>query len=247
MDMKLVKGRKVYENLIEATHDNQLDVKRDWRLGQPGDWVISDCGKVLEVLKIAPGFVCTITGQYMVRARKGMYIDKTHEPKSDPKQIHTTIKRKEFARQYTIFFDVYKAFSRVYTTNTDSWKKRARRVFNQPDVQSEIEKRMKGMLSELNIDDKYFLTNLKRMVEEGNKPSQLEALRALKSYREDVLKTNEDRDSLLRGLGDRIEDAEFVLHEEDDGKEDEFPDSPPAKELDTPDNTGKGSEDILQT
>ena len=244
MDMKLVKGRKVYENLIEATHDNQLDVKRDWRLGQPGDWVISDCGKVLEVLKTAPGFVCTATGQYMVRARKGMYIDKTHEPKSDPNQMYSTIKHKEFARQFTMFFDINKAFAAVYNTNTKSWKARARVVFNQPHVQPEIEKRMKGMLSELSIDDKYFLTNLKRMVAEGSKPSQLEALRDLKSYIEDVLRTNEEneeRDNLLRELGDRIEDAEFVLHEEDDGKEDEFPDSPPAKELDTSDNTGKGS------
>ena len=243
--MNETKEHVIYDNLIEATRENQLDIKKDWRVGQPGDWVISDCGKVLEVLKVSPGFVCTATGQYMTRAKKGMYIDKTNEPESDPKQTYLTIKQLEFVRQYTIFFDVNKAFAAVYTTDTNCWRERARRVFNQPKVQSEIEKRMRGMLSDLRIDDKYFLTNLKRMVEEGSKPSQLDALRDLKGYIEDVLREHEDRANMLQGLQGQIEDAKFVVQGGDDDNNKD-PNTASTEKPDTSDNAGKGSEDSLQ-
>ena len=243
--MKETKEHVIYDNLIEATRENQLDVKKDWRLGQPGDWVISDCGKVLEVLKVAPGFVCTATGQYMIKAKKGMYIDKTSEPEADPKKTYLTIKQQEFIRQYTIHFDVNKAFAAVYTTGARCWKERARRVFNKPKVQSAIEKRMRGMLFEVGIDEKYFLTHMKRIVEEGKKSSQLDALKELRGYIEEVLNKNEEQEGLLMGLEGQIEDAKFVIAGEGNGKEDTRPDADSAEESDTEDNAGKGSENSV--
>ena len=246
IDMKIVKGHKIYDNLTEAAHHKQLEVKRNWREAKTGDWVVSDDGKVIQITNAEQGFFYTITGSYIGRSLKGMYIDKSKQPKTDPKNIRPPLKRKEFARQYTLFFDIYKAYSLVYGTDANkNWKARARIVFNKPDVQALIEQRIKGMFVELGIDDKYFLTNLKRIVEEGKKSSQLDALMKLKAYVEEILHSNEEKETLMRGLEGRIQDAEYVVAGENNGKADTQSDDDSAEESDTENNAGEGDEDNI--
>ena len=244
--MKIVKGHKIYDNPVEAAHYKQFDVKKDWREAKTGDWVISDDGKVIQITKAQQGFFYTATGGFIKRSKKGMYIDKSKQPPTDPANIKTPIKQKEFARQYTIFFDINKAYSLVYGTDANkNWKARARIVFNKPDVQALIEQRIKGMFVELGIDDKYFLTNLKRIVEEGKKSSQLDALRDLRGYVENVLNSNQEKETLMRGLEGRIQDAEYVVAGEDNGEEDTQPDAEATEKPDTEDNAGEGNEDNI--
>ena len=235
--MKVKKGHTIYSNLTEATQHNRLDVKRDWRKAKAGDWVISDCGMVLELLKVSRSFVDTAAGQYMLRSRKGMHIDKTNEPKSNPKKMYLNIRQKEFVRQYTIFFDINKAYALVYSTKNKNWRRGAKNVFTQPKVQTAIENRITGMLKDLNIDDKFFITNLKRMIGEGNKPNQLEALKELRGYIENILGAKQDRDNLLKELDGKIEDASFVVHGEDNGKNNRLPDAASVEEPTEEDNT----------
>ena len=171
-----------------------LEYKEDWREGKVGDWVLTDDGKVLQVLrryKTKTGeCLGTCTGTYVVSSdavmdsvRKGDIYSISGRNWYD-----RLVNRKEptaceirFAQRIALGENQVDAYLAVYPTkNEDAAKKKAAILVKQERIQKLVRQDLKDSFSKLNIDLDYLIESAKDVVDGGkNDSDRLKALNML--------------------------------------------------------------------
>ena len=171
----------------EEVHDN-------WRTGNEGDWVWSDDGRIVQLLKVsknvnhpgdrknykyANGWVRTVVGSFLNRHTVKMDTDFSQHPnrytfsktiKDTSKRVKertkVTNKEKQFATNIVVGMGAVKAYKKAYNEMSDSKAgKKAAVLLKQERVMKEIEKSVLDVAKTLGIDHEYILGKLKHLAD----------------------------------------------------------------------------------
>ena len=171
----------------EEVHDN-------WRTGNEGDWVWSDDGRIVQLLKVsknvnhpgdrknykyANGWVRTVVGSFLNRHTVKMDTDFSQHPnrytfsktiKDTSKRVKertkVTNKEKQFATNIVVGMGAVKAYKKAYNEMSDNKAgKKAAVLLKQERVMKEIEKSVLDVAKTLGIDHEYILGKLKHLAD----------------------------------------------------------------------------------
>jgi len=192
MDYRKIKGVKhcVYDHISEFydEHPNETPLK-DWRDAKEGDWVWSDDGRIVQILKASPikhpndrrnykyckSYIRTVVGSFLCLPKTYMDTDFSEHKnrytfsksiKDTKKQIYkrksTTKKEKIFATNIAVGLGAVKSYMDAFS-ETDSYKaqKKAAILLNQERVMKEVEKSVIDVAKTMGIDHEYVLEKLK--------------------------------------------------------------------------------------
>ena len=185
----------VYDDIDEfREHHPNMAVHPDWRKANEGDWVYSDDGRIVQLLKVAKeinhpndrknykfakGWVRTIVGSFINRPNTHMDTDfsqhsnrytfsKTIKNSSDrvKKRTKITNKEKHFATNVVVGMGAVEAYKNAYKEVSDQKaRKKATILLKQERVMSEIEKSVLDVAKGLGIDHEYILNKLKNLAD----------------------------------------------------------------------------------
>jgi len=194
---KVIKGVRhyIYDTREEFKEKYPVTpLVKDWRKGQEGDWVLSDDGRIVQLLKVSKnlhhpkdsknyssnnGYVRTIVGTFISSAKTYMDTDFAKHPnrytfsqkiKNTNKRVKQrtkcTNKEKIFATSVAVGKDAVSAYMKAFTEkNRNTARKKAVILLKQERVMSEIEKTSKEVAKELGIDHAYILGSLKQLAD----------------------------------------------------------------------------------
>lgn len=184
----------VYEHISEFYKDHpDVTPNSDWRDGKEGDWVWSDDGNIVQLLKVnsishpndsknykyAKGYVRTIVGTFLMDSKTFMDTDFDRHPnrytfsrtitnpnKRIKERKRVTNKEKIFATNVAVGMGAVKAYMDAYNEDsTNKAKKKAAVLLKQERVMKEVEKGVQDIAKSLGIDHEYILNNLKILAE----------------------------------------------------------------------------------
>ena len=185
----------VYDNIQEFNISNpDVEVSANWRTANEGDWVHSDDGRIVQLLRVkneikhpndrknykfAKGYVRTVVGTFLKRKTTTMDTDfsehanrytfsKTIKNPADRvyKREKTTNKEKIFATNVAVGMGPVKAYMDAFNEDKeDTAKKKAAILLKQRRVIREVEKSVMDVAKELGIDHTYVLQSLKLLAE----------------------------------------------------------------------------------
>jgi hypothetical protein len=210
MESQKIKNTRHYVyDTIEEFHDTHKGKSPlgDWRKGKEGDWVWSDDGRIIQLLKVshkishpndrknyknANGWVRTVVGTFLNTPKTKMDTDFFEHPnrytfskkiKNTNSRIRTretcTNKEKVFATTVATGKDVVSSYMEAFTeANRNSARKKAVILLKQRRIMSEIERTSKEIAKELGIDHEYILGSLKQLADTSE--DQNIALQSLK-------------------------------------------------------------------
>ncbi len=197
MEQREIKGVTycVYEDIDEfrETYPNTV-VRPDWRDSDEGDWVFSDDGRIVQLLKVskkvshpndrknykfAKGWVRTIVGSFLNRPNVKMDTDFSSHPnrytfsktiidtnKRVKERTKVTKKEKEFATNVVVGLGAIEAYKNAYKEVSDKKaRKKATVLLKQERVMKEIEKSVLDVAKEKGIDHEYILSKLKHLAD----------------------------------------------------------------------------------
>jgi|TARA_Y100000310_G_scaffold317788_1_gene371059 hypothetical protein len=197
LEQREIKGitHCVYEDIDEfrETYPNTV-VRPDWRDSDEGDWVYSDDGRIVQLLKVskkishpndrkvykfAKGWVRTIVGSFLNRPNIKMDTDfsshsnrytfsKTLKDTNKRVKERTKItkKEKEFATNVVVGLGAVEAYKNAYKEMSDQKaRKKATVLLKQERVMKEIEKSVLDVAKEKGIDHEYVLSKLKHLAD----------------------------------------------------------------------------------
>jgi hypothetical protein len=192
MNYQKIKGVKhyVYDDISEFYHDhpNETPVK-DWRESKEGDWVWSDDGRIVQILKASPikhpndrrnykyckNYIRTVVGSFLCLPKTYMDTDFSQHKnrytfsksiKDTKKQIYkrksTTKKEKIFATNVAVGLGAVKSYMDAFSeTNSYKAQKKAAILLRQERVMKEVEKSVVDVAKTMGIDHEYVLEKLK--------------------------------------------------------------------------------------
>ena len=208
MDFKKIKNKHhyIYDNLKEFNALNQGEkVKGTWREGDEGDWVLTDDGFILEILKKSKishpsyktlrTYVRTICGSYIVEqnshkilGEKGI-ADNIYAFSGNydsNKDYHTNRKLKSreflFARYVAEGEDVVKSFKKAYPhAKSDSYiKERVSTLINKEEIQTMYKEEKQKLLKDNDVAPDWIVQQYKQIAELSDRDSdRLRSLEAL--------------------------------------------------------------------
>jgi len=184
----------VYEHISEFYEENpNVTPHEDWRDGKEGDWVWSDDGNIVQLLKVnsishpkdsknykyAKGYVRTIVGTFLTDSKTFMDTDFTRHPnrytfsrtitnpnKRMKERKRVTNKEKIFATNVAVGMGAVKAYMDAYNEDSkNKAKTKAAVLLKQERVMKEVEKGVQDIAKSLGIDHEYILNNLKILAE----------------------------------------------------------------------------------
>ena len=185
----------VYDDIQEFNqHNPNENVNKDWRTANEGDWVYSDDGRIVQLLKVkndikhpndrknykfAKGYVRTVVGTFLKRDKTEMDTDfsqhgnrytfsKTIKNPSERvyKREKTTNKEKIFATNVAVGMGPVKAYMDAFKEDKeDTAKRKAAILLKQRRVIREVEKSVMDVAKDLGIDHTYVLQSLKLLAE----------------------------------------------------------------------------------
>ena len=185
----------VYDDIDEfKEHHPNTIVKPDWRDADEGDWVISDDGGVVQLLKVAKhvnhpndrknykfakGWVRTVVGSFLNRSSTKMDTDFSSHPNRYTfsktiknvnnrvkKRKKVTNKEKEFATNIVVGMGAIDAYKTAYKELSDNKaRKKATILLKQDRVMKEIEKSVLDVAKGLGVDHEYVLSKLKHLAD----------------------------------------------------------------------------------
>ena len=197
MEKKSIKGKVhyVYDDIDEfrSNHPNRV-VKPDWRDSDEGDWVFSDDGRIVQLLKVsksvkhpndrknytyAKGWVRTIVGSFINRYTTKMDTDFSSHPnrytfsktinntgRRVKERKNVTRKEREFATNIVVGMGAVDAYKKAYSEMSNSGaRKKATILLKQERVMKEIEKSVLDIAKSLGIDHQYVLSKLKNLAD----------------------------------------------------------------------------------
>lgn len=210
MESKKIKHIRhyVYDTKEEFLKDHPKGILHsEWRDAKQGDWVKSDDGRIVQLLKVSSnlshpkdsknykqskGYVRTIVGTF-INSKKTM-MDTDFEKHPNRYTFSTKIKNtssrvkerskctnreKIFATSVAVGKDAVSAYMKAFTEkNRNTARKKAVILLKQERVMSEIEKTSKEIAKELGIDHAYILGSLKQLADTSE--DQNIALQSLK-------------------------------------------------------------------
>ena len=173
---------------------NSPEVKGNWREGKEGDWVFSDDGRIVQLLKVAHsvkhhgdrknykfarGWVRTIVGTFLNRDNTFMDTDfSSHANRytfsktiKNPasrvrKRTKPTNKEKEFATNVVVGMGAVKAYMTAFQEeNRNNAKKKAAVLLKQERIMKEIDRTALEVAKQLGIDHEYILQKLKDLAD----------------------------------------------------------------------------------
>ena len=197
MEYRVIKKVRhyVYDDIEEFNqHNPNESVHKDWRTSNEGDWVYSDDGRIVQLLKVkneikhpndrknykfAKGYVRTVVGTFLNRNTTKMDTDfsqhgnrytfsKTIKNPSERvyKREKTTNKEKIFATNVAVGMGPVKAYMDAFKEDKeDTAKKKAAILLKQRRVIREVEKSVMDVAKDLGIDHTYVLQSLKLLAE----------------------------------------------------------------------------------
>ena len=193
-----IKGIKhfVYDSVEEFHADNpeKLGVQQNWRTSKEGDWVMSDDGRVVQLLKVstsvnhpsdrknykfAKGWVRTVVGSFLNRDNVQMDTDfdshpnrytfsKTIKNTSNRVKERTKVtnKEKEFATNVVVGMGAVDAYKNAYNEmSNQKARKKATILLKQDRIMKEIEKSALDVAKDLGIDHEYILNKLRHLAD----------------------------------------------------------------------------------
>ena len=193
---KVIKGVRhyIYDTREEFREKYPVTpLVKDWRKGREGDWVLSDDGRIIQLLKVSKnlhhpkdsknyssnnGYVRTIVGTFISSAKTHMDTDFAKHPIDTHFHKKLRIQTKElnnarsvqikkiFATSVAVGKDAVSAYMKAFTEkNRNTARKKAVILLKQERVMSEIEKTSKEVAKELGIDHAYILGSLKQLAD----------------------------------------------------------------------------------
>lgn len=197
METQTIKGvphyvYDTYEEFKKSCPSEELH--DDWRTGNQGDWVRSDDGRIVQLLKVsknvnhpgdrknykyANGWVRTIVGSFLNRHTVKMDTDFSQHPnrytfsktiKDTSKRVKertkVTNKEKQFATNVVVGMGAVKAYQKAYNEmSKNKAGKKAAVLLKQERVMKEIEKSVLDVAKGLGIDHEYILEKLKHLAD----------------------------------------------------------------------------------
>ncbi len=197
MEERKIKGisHYVYEDIDEfREHHPNIVVRPDWRDSDEDDWVYSDDGRIVQLLKVskkvshpndrknytfAKGWVRTIVGSFLNRPNIKMDTDFSSHPnrytfsktiKDVSKRVRErkkiTKKEREFATNVVVGLGAVEAYKNAYREVSDQKaRKKATILLKQERVMKEIEKSVLDVAKEMGVDHEYVLSKLKHLAD----------------------------------------------------------------------------------
>ena len=195
MESRSIKGKKhyIYDSVEEFHSENpgKLGVKQNWRTANEGDWVMSDDGRVIQLLKVsginhpndrknykwAKGYVRTVVGTFLNKSKTFMDTDFSQHQnrytfsktiKNTGSRVNertkVTNKEREFATNVVVGMGAIDAYKKAYSEMSDNKaRKKATILLKQERVMKEIEKSVLDVAKGLGIDHEYILSKLKHL------------------------------------------------------------------------------------
>ena len=195
MEYRKIKGKRhyVYDSVEEFHSENpdKLGVESNWRVANEGDWVLSDDGRVIQLLKVsninhpndrknykwAKGYVRTVVGSFLNKEKTFMDTDFSQHKnrytfsktiKNPSKRVN---QRKNNTKNENIFsvnvvsgMGPVKSYMDAFSElDSDKARKKALVLLKQERIMSEIEKGVLDVAKSLGIDHEYILSRLKRL------------------------------------------------------------------------------------
>ena len=197
MEKQKIKGvpHYVYDTYEEFKKNcPSEEIHDDWRTGNEGDWVWSDDGRIVQLLKVsknvnhpgdrknykyANGWVRTVVGSFLNRHTVKMDTDFSQHPnrytfsktikdtnKRVKERTKVTNKEKMFATNIVVGMGAVKAYQKAYSEmSKDKAGKKAAVLLKQERVMKEIEKSVLDVAKTLGIDHEYILGKLKHLAD----------------------------------------------------------------------------------
>ena len=197
MEYRKIRHKKhyIYDHISEFynAHPKQTPLK-NWREGKQGDWVWSDDGKIVQLLKVvdkikhpndrknykyASGYVRTVVGTFL--KTKGVKMDtdfKKHpnrytfsgkNPKSVKDREGVTNKEKIFATNVAIGMGPVKAYMDAFNSDDELQSRRkATLLLKQERVMQEVEKSVLDVCKGMGLDHEYVLKKLKCLADNSS-------------------------------------------------------------------------------
>jgi len=197
LEERKIKGisHYVYEDIDEfREHHPNIVVRPDWRDSDENDWVYSDDGRIVQLLKVskkvshpndrknytfAKGWVRTIVGSFLNRPNIKMDTDFSSHPnrytfsktiKDVNKRVRerkkVTKKEKEFATNVVVGLGAVEAYKNAYKEVSDQKaRKKATILLKQERVMKEIEKSVLDVAKGMGVDHEYVLSKLKHLAD----------------------------------------------------------------------------------
>ena len=192
MEYQKIKGVKhcVYDHISEFynDHPNETPLK-DWREAKEGDWVWSDDGRIVQILKSSPirhphdrrnykyckNYIRTVVGSFLCLPKTYMDTDFSEHKnrytfsksiKDTRKQVYKrkvpTKKEKIFATNIAVGLGAVKSYMDAFS-ETSSYKaqKKAAILLSQERVMKEVEKSVVDVAKTMGIDHEYVLEKFK--------------------------------------------------------------------------------------
>ena len=185
----------MYDNISEFNNDHPKKAPlKDWHESSEGDWVWSDDGRIVQLLKVsnavkhpgdrknykyAKGWVRTVVGSFLNRPNIKMDTDFDQHPNRYTfskkikntanrvyKREHVTNKEKDFATNVVVGMGAVEAYKNAYKELSSSKaRKRATILLKQERVMKEIEKSVLDVAKEMGVDHQYVLSKLKSLAD----------------------------------------------------------------------------------
>ena len=198
MDYREIKGVKhyVYNTVEEFQKHNKGVETKHWKENpQEGDWVISDDGGIVQILKrngishpndrknwkLNRGYVRTVVGTFLLNDKSKMDTNFDLHPNrytfsKNVKQANENFKKREnvtkkeklFTTEVIVGKDAISAVKNVYKEDDhNKAKKKAVLLLKQERIMNEIEKGVVDIAKGLGIDHEYVLRRLKMLADTG--------------------------------------------------------------------------------
>ena len=190
MEYRKIRNKKhyIYDHISEFYNDHpEKTPSKSWRQANEGEWVWSDDGKIVQLLKVvneikhpndrknykyASGYVRTVVGTFL--KTKGVLMDTDFSkhpnrytfsgknPKSVKDRKGITNKEKIFATNVAVGMGPVKAYMDAFN-NDDELKSRqkATLLLKQERVMREVEKSVLDVAKGMGLDHEYILNKLK--------------------------------------------------------------------------------------
>jgi hypothetical protein len=185
----------VYDSIDEfKLHHPNTVVHPEWKKSDEGDWVYSDDGRIIQLLKVskqidhpndrknykfAKGWVRTVVGSFINRPNTKMDTDFDNHPnrytfstkiKNTSNRVYKrkdiTNKEKEFATNIVVGLGAIEAYKTAYNEiSNQKARKKATILLKQERVMKEIEKSVLDVAKGLGVDHEYVLSKLKNLAD----------------------------------------------------------------------------------
>ena len=201
MESRSIKGKRhyVFDDVNEyishfSSSEDTKNPRRNWRNSKEGEWVFSDDGRIVQLLKVkdmishpndrknykyARGWVRTIVGTFLNKDDVLMDTDfdkhpdrytfsgkKTSQSKRLKERRIPTKRERLFATSIATGTDAVNAYKQVFGDTKDSnARAKAVALLKQERVMKEIEKTVTDIAKNLGINHEYILSNLKCLAE----------------------------------------------------------------------------------